>query len=136
MKNRRQFLLTGMMGVAATAALPASAGVTILPKRRRGKLISLEDMSLATFQNLGRIRFNVRSKDGRWIVLEMFAVQDHRPAKGEHFTLSFLGPASQPLTQDTYYFDHPQVGYFPLMIVPGRATRNRQVYAAMINRTV
>ena len=72
----------------------------------------------------------------RTVALGLIQVKSHAPVKGEHFTLRFAGPSSQPLAQGTFRFDHAELGVFEMMIVPGQMTATRQAYAAVINRTV
>ncbi len=135
MKNRRQFLLNSVIGLAAVTTLPASSIANTSKLPHRGRISSLADLNLASFQRLLRGKFDVRSAQERWGTLQLFQIKDHGPAKGEHFTLLFSGAVGRPLPQDTYYFGHPAAGYFSLMIVPGQGTRTRQVYTALINRT-
>ena len=46
------------------------------------------------------------------------------------FMLHFLGTLPKPLPQDTYTFEHPKLGTFPLFIVPEGANGE---YIAVIN---
>ena len=46
------------------------------------------------------------------------------------FMLKFLGTLDKPLTQDTYSFEHPDMGRFFLFIVPA----GEQTYTATFNR--
>lgn len=49
---------------------------------------------------------------------------------GECFVLQFRGNHASSLTQNTYRFEHPRLGTFPLFIVPSGAHE----YDAVINR--
>lgn len=48
------------------------------------------------------------------------------------FMLNFLGTLPKPLPQGTYTFEHPALGKFSLLIVPGG--RGDQTYTAVIAR--
>ena len=48
------------------------------------------------------------------------------------FMLIFLGTLAKPLPQDTYGFEHPGLGKFSLLIVPGG--QGAQTYTAIIAR--
>lgn len=48
------------------------------------------------------------------------------------FMLFFLGTLPKPLPQETYTFEHAQLGKFSLMIVPDKS--GQQTYTAVINR--
>ena len=53
---------------------------------------------------------------------------------GECFMLVFHGKKSAAARQGTYAFNHPQMGSFPLFIVPGSADQTGQNYVAIVNR--
>jgi len=53
----------------------------------------------------------------------------------EHcFSLVFRGPSNKALEQATYHFEHGQIGYFPLFIVPMMPNRDASYYEAIFNR--
>jgi hypothetical protein len=54
--------------------------------------------------------------------------------KIENFSLIFRGPGNCPLPQKTYRFEHPQLGYFDLFIVPTGRRADGWDYEAVFNR--
>lgn len=56
-------------------------------------------------------------------------------AHNEKFSLIFQGPASFRLDQDTYLFEHPGLGRFPMFIVPVFTGSSEDAYyEAIFNR--
>lgn len=51
-------------------------------------------------------------------------------AQTSAFSLSFSGGPAQGVGQDTYFFEHPELGQFALLIVPA----GPEQYVAIINR--
>lgn len=51
-------------------------------------------------------------------------------AQTSAFSLSFSGGPAQGVRQDTYFFEHPELGQFALLIVPA----GPEQYVAIINR--
>ncbi len=71
--------------------------------------------------------------------LRLVDVADRRPRAdghhgGESFALIFRGPGDQALAQETYQFSHPDLGTFPLFIVPGLVSPDGVNHEAIINR--
>lgn len=58
--------------------------------------------------------------------------QTSAPTQTTGFVLVFLGTLPKPLPQGTYTFEHPDLGKFSLLIVPGGS--GSQTYTAVINR--
>lgn len=134
-KTRRQFLLQSTLGTVIAAALPATT-IAAVWRRRRTRLVSLASLHLASFEKLKEREFRVALQGNRTAVLRLLEVENHRAARGEHFTLRFVGTAEQPLKDNTYLFDNAELGSFEMMIVSGRKSRRLRSYAAIINRTV
>lgn len=77
------------------------------------------------------------------VTMTLVATEDHNPSfvntKGtsnrECFALTFSGPSSLPLGQNTYTMEHQQIGRFQLLIVPGTKQGAPSIlYTAIINR--
>jgi hypothetical protein len=55
-------------------------------------------------------------------------------ADHEHcFSILFRAPADRLLAQATYRFEHPQIGSFPLFIVPMTSDQSTRYYEAIFN---
>jgi len=52
----------------------------------------------------------------------------------EAFSLLFWSGTNRFLPQETYLFQHNEIGEFPLFIVPVNRRRRYQVYEAVFNR--
>ena len=62
------------------------------------------------------------------------ATENTRSPDLEQFSLLFRGPAETPVPQATYTMSHPELGEFPLFLVPvGRDARGMN-YEALFNR--
>lgn len=53
-------------------------------------------------------------------------------AQTSAFSLSFSGGPAQGVPQDTYFFEHPELGQFALLIVPA----GPEQYMAIVNRLI
>jgi hypothetical protein len=73
-------------------------------------------------------RFKVHSAGAS--ELELREVFKRGPAS---FSLFFNGPGEPRLAQSTYEFEHPELGRFPLFIVPGQVRGSTRNYEAVIN---
>ena len=51
-------------------------------------------------------------------------------AQTSAFSLTFSGGPAQGVGQDTYFFEHPELGQFALLIVPA----GPEQYVAIVNR--
>jgi hypothetical protein len=143
MHSRRQFVI-GCTMVAATALIPASA--LAVPVRRRAAL--LDQVRFGAFEASVGTTFWVLQEQGPATALELVEARGDSPpvnafqaaapdAWNEKFSLIFRGLASQPLTQDTYLFEHGAIGQFGLFIVPiGRRVTAYQRYEAIFNRSI
>ncbi len=81
--------------------------------------------------------FTVRREGGPPVTLQLTTVDGERPAgpsDAHSFSVTFQGPASDPLPQGTYEFENPDAGRFLLFIVPvGRAGETTE-YEAVFTR--
>ena len=104
--------------------------------------VPLDQLTFAAFQALLNTRFRVSPGPAISVELELVeatattdAGRRGSAASGyEYFSLVFSGPASQPLAQRMYSFEHEKVGTFDLFIVPIAAEQGRIRYQAVFNR--
>ncbi|HVY71479.1 MAG TPA: twin-arginine translocation signal domain-containing protein [Verrucomicrobiae bacterium] len=139
MISRRSFLAdTSLALLAAGATLPnALAGGPAKP-------VPAKPADFARFEGCVNTRFAIRQNGEITHVVELAAAKRHPgrplPAKMggslEEFSLSFTGAREQPaLTQNTYTFEHPELGRFDIFIVPTREkTDGPRRYHAVFNR--
>jgi len=146
--NRRHFLNGTLAAVAAWAARPLRGLTSrSLPNNNDGtpgpaaRIPQTAQLGLqrSVFEPLVGSAFAVSSVSGNSLTLMLtllsvgelpavaldnvgiMAVPPKRPVMASGttgFLLSFAGPSSQPLTQDTYRFEHQGSGWFDLFIVP------------------
>jgi hypothetical protein len=139
MTNRRQFL-SGCSALALAAAfsptaLPAACVFTA-PER----------LSFAAFsKSVGSI-FSIRREAESSIHLELirarrqpasrFESANAADAAHEKFSLMFRGPQIAALGQNTYAFEHDEIGRFEMFIVPvGVRDERYGYYEAVFNRS-
>ena len=110
--TRKKFLGSLVAGVAATAMRPLSA-VTLTA--------GPAPVARGFQQSVGRT-FRVTTADGRGTIDVVLEVYDERPTKdGTHqFSLRFVAPGGEKLTEGTYAVEQAQMGRFDLFIVPTR----------------
>ena len=139
MSTRREFLLNCSALLASASFAPTAA----LAARPRLHEVSLDQMSAAAFGNLLNTWFIVRDNSRIQTALQLAALE---PADSstevmtgnrlESFSLFFTGDASQPLRQNTYFFEHASMGRFAMFIVPvGPRNESRCLYEAIFNRS-
>lgn len=136
MQTRRKFLRDCSL-VAATAALAPAA----LGQSRVLHTMAPAWPGFARFRQQVNTAFAVQA--GSQTVSLVLAKASALPAPptgseiagNECFSLLFRGPARSPLPQDTYQFDHPQLGTQAIFIVPvGLAGVTHCHYEAVFNR--
>ena len=143
--TRRQFLFRGAAAVVF-AALAWPVGGIAAPRQFVMKELSLDDLRLATFAGQLRTVFSVTDASTGRMELELIeASQSQSPsqtaraldAEYEKFSLIFRGPKAPVLAQQIYRFEHPQIGWFHMFIVPIVTPKtNEQHYQAIFNRPV
>lgn len=138
--TRRQFLaqcgaLTLAASVASSAVFPSGAPLKEVP---------LDQLGLPRFAALVNTVFTVREDSGAEVPLQLVEVKKLSPprpgtsapdARNEKFSLLFRGARSQRLGQDTYWFEHEDLGRFAMFIAPvGRTNQSHLDYEAIFNR--
>ncbi len=138
MTSRRQFL-TGCSALTLTASLaPAICLTNLLPVRK----VSLDQVSFAVISAKVSQYFRVAKKSVDLKLVEAKlspklaapgpAAED---ARNEKFSLRFVGPKDRVLTQDSYTFEHTDLGCFEMFIVPAAGGDSRHAgYLAIFNR--
>ena len=133
-----------MLGVAA--AMPLSASTLALaqktaPPPAAGSSVTAGDvlsrLKQEDFVRYINTTFSIRlSSKIAWKV-ELYRVTENKAgtAQGLHnFSIFFRGSHDNPLKQDTYKFEHPQLGSFDLFIGPIGASGGLKLYEAVFNR--
>ena len=136
--SRRTFLKSGTM-VALAASIPGgvSKGFGLqLETCRRHRALLCRNLYLASLNT----RFRIQIK-GSNVEMKLTKIDDlKRPRKGkagasnrEGFSLLFEGPHG--IIQDSYRFEHDQMGKFDLLMVPVECRKTRgRTYEVIINR--
>jgi hypothetical protein len=154
--SRREFLKTGVLGLAAGVTLLATdtafaqrASVAPMPAAPEHAGIQAGGehvpgyLKRATYEKLLNSNFQIRPTGAAAMRLRLVAATDEaresgvgQPADpgGECFSLIFRGSAKAPLKQDTYTLSHPRMGRFRLFLVPVRKDADGISYQALINR--
>ena len=141
MTSRRKFLLQ-CSAVAAVAAVPASLNMF---SASQSPEVSLDTLGFAAFSRVLGTRFNVSQRPasvrleliefsaGGNLVSQRSKVKESNPGQ---FSLIFRGAKDQPLSQNTYTFQHDKLGRFSIFIVPVRAmdAASKIYYQAVFNR--
>ena len=145
--RRKLVSAAGALAIGATL-LPVLRGL-VSPAQQPRNAVAGRSLDLAAFAALSGQRFSATDPSGSGPVdLKLESVTEWSPhgspgagaahaaalVGGEYFTLTFSGPASQKLAQDTYQLQHARTGLFPLFIVPGADGNRQQVYSAVIGR--
>ena len=136
--SRRRFLLASTTLAAGAALLPEAVWAT----RRESHLVPWEALTLEAFAAQRQTTFTVWDASGEGVNLVLVETTRLRPGgrdgsgeNGETFALRFESEAEQRLPQETYSFEHAQLGRFDLFIAPvGPPERRRVRYEAIINR--
>jgi hypothetical protein len=142
--------------VALAAGFPLKAAMTSAKQQRSDSLpqssakegaaksptekrqLTLADYTKATFAAQLNTTFRIQPNMAKPVDLRLIEVKDvgpipdqRKPGK-ECFALLFTG---QPhLRQDTYTFDHAELGKFALLLVPVGKDKKGSYYEAVINR--
>ncbi len=141
--TRRHFLAMSASAAFSFLALGGrvSARHPTIPMKER----SLQDLRLETFSEQLSSHFQVIPVEGTSLPLLLVEVERRAPrassalptpdADYEQFCLIFAGPAASVLPERIYRFEHPQIGWFDMFIVPILTpTPDLQHYQAVFNR--
>jgi hypothetical protein len=143
MSTRRRFLRDSSLAAAA-ALVPTGALAELI----RSRTLSLDQVHFAAFAANVGTTFWVLQDQAPATGLELAQAQASPPpanaiqaaapdAWNEKFSLLFRGLPSQPLEQDTYLFEHGNIGRFAMFIVPiGSPDAGYPIYQAIFNRQV
>lgn len=133
--GRRAFLKAIAIGLPAAmvaSAVPTTL-LTLRPGRDRGSL--LESAKASTFSGHMGEKFSISTGAFDPVDVELREVTDLRGTPAGHaFSIVFRGSRDAPLGQDTYRFEHEELGQFPLFIVPLAERDDGSYYEAIINR--
>ena len=139
MSSRRQFLRDCSLVATAAALTPSAA----LAQNYGPHGMAARDLRFDRFAAQLNTTFTVRTVTTpiRLVLVETElsppAADEAEDARNERFSLLFRGPADQPLSQDTYLFDHPRLGRQAIFIVPTPTTDAAHCYyEAIFNRAV
>lgn len=95
----------------------------------------LENLHLAAFAENLQTTFQTHTEDGRDVELLMVSATDSGTTdRQEQFSIVFRGPLDVFLDQRMYELKHPQMGEFPLMLVPIKRDGEGFYYEASFNR--
>jgi hypothetical protein len=139
MSSRRKFLLD-CSAFAATAAL---APATVLAARPHLRNVGLDSLSAEILTAHLNTWFVARDNAGGAVAVQLAEVQVDDLETGtagdpfEKFSALFAGNVSQPLSQNTYFFEHAGIGRFAMFIVPvERPTLSHCFYEAVFSRRI
>ena len=139
--NRRKFLKIGTLAAfAATMPVKASniahldAGVNnSFDRNHEFPRNGLGDYSKAAFASCLNTTFRVYVGH-KTVEMKLAEVDDAGPnGGGECFSLRFTG-GRLALTQNSYGVDHPNLGSFPLFLVPAGKDSDTHAFVAIVNR--
>ena len=142
MTTRRNFLASCSTITLAATVAPGTVLAAPVPL----KSSSQDQLSLATFTKQVQTTFEVRLEAARRVALKLVQVQSNQSshpmaanapdAANEKFSLLFRGPQGRPLPQDTYQFEHEEMGRFAMFIVPvfAKGRHKGALYEAVFNR--
>jgi hypothetical protein len=104
---------------------------------------SLDLLTLSRFSEAVQSQFEVQTRSGTHVVMELSSVTPGNVARGgpdgsrfESFSLLFHGPHDPALPQGTYAFHHERLGNLDLFMVPIAKGKSGVDYQVIINRLV
>ena len=140
--SRRKFIKAGtILGVAA--AMPAGATSVALgqkpgaPSPAASACDVLSRLKQEDFVRYLNTLFSIRLSTRIVWKVELYQVTENKAGtlQGLHnFSIFFRGNHDNPLRQNTYKFEHPQLGNFNLFIGPAGTSGNLKLYEAVFNR--
>ncbi|HWX21119.1 MAG TPA: hypothetical protein VN578_14555 [Candidatus Binatia bacterium] len=120
MPTRRQFLRDFSLVASAASLTPAA----VLARNSTWRGRAPERLLFQLFAERLNTFFNVQAGPATVGLLLVQASRlppsapNAQDARNERFSLLFRGPLPQPLSQDTYLFEHPGLGRLGIFIVP------------------
>ncbi len=136
---RRDFLSS----IAASAAVMSMSPQSILAASfRRGRSVTLNELSLTHFQDSLNTKFRLHLEDSSFCELDLVEVKEQEVKCGfsqgsevyECFSLLFQGSNEPVLEQNTYTIDHADLGTFILFLVPVISINGGVQYEAVFTR--
>ncbi len=143
MTNRRQFI-SGCSTLVLTASLsPTALSAASVFSREAAP----EQLNYKAFSKCLGSNFILQRDNAPNVALELTHARPQQPspfecanvpdAGHERFSLMFCAPKSAALPQNTYTFEHSQIGRFEMFIVPmGVKDETHGCYEAIFNRAV
>jgi hypothetical protein len=139
--SRREFFQT--VGVVVAGSVLMFAGIERLGSTSTTLAAAPSLVRSAFTRHVGDM-FRIQVEASGPAALQLFKARDLRSTQSllaqgrsidrEHsFSLLFRGPVDRPLGQETYRFEHDQIGAFELFIVPMRAEHDGRYYEAIFN---
>ena len=141
--QRRTFCFRSSASVALLMAAPWA--VAAKPSRRTLREVPLAELSCETLADHLNTTFHVHAGEQGRLPLLLIRVDVKEPSPRENpnapdagferFSLVFAGHRADSLPQETYFFEHPQIGRFELFIVAVISLDPaRHKYEAVFNR--
>lgn len=140
--SRRRFVTT-LGAVAAAGLLPFGSGTVFASAPSPTPLPHTLDMKGFTaylgqdfrlHDRLSTVVVKLVKVTDRSAVTSMRVARPGTVTGVECFSLTFSGPRTRALAQNTYQFDHPALGSFPLFIVPMGVSADGPHYEAAFYR--
>jgi hypothetical protein len=138
--SRREFLVSGTVLSLSGAYHITSACASV--KTQLLAAVAGEGasgLSSAAFAEQIDTVFTVRAGSLTAHRMKLIEVTKHAPlskVKQDGFSIVFAAPRGEALTQNTYIFEHPRLGRFPMFIVPIGSGEQGTFYEAVFNRLV
>jgi hypothetical protein len=145
--SRRKFIQrlswTFIAGTLLTPGTLMTAGKAAARSFFKGD-IPLDELSFTTFAGHLGDRFEIRLDPTETISAELVEVTNHTGTDSststdnqrDCFAVLFQTSQDHSLEQNTYVFDHPEIGQFSLFIVPVGMDKRGRLYEAVFNRLV
>ena len=151
-RSRRKFLKAGT--VASLSVLVSFTVPQVLFAQLNNDQLQIDESQFDAISGLTRSTFSealdwnstFQIKYGSWDVIDLELIEvsnlknpgsRKRIEKSDtSFSLLFKGPTGSPLGQDNYMTDHPNIGTFPMFLVPIGEDSEGRYYEAVFNRRV
>jgi hypothetical protein len=141
-RSRRSFIRT--IGAVAAGVFLVPLLAATASARRQSPEDPVGSLSSAAYAARIGERFRIRVAPSRTVEVELFKVRESSYPAGarlspnapawEQFSAIFRGPSDRRLPQETYRFEHAELGAFSLFIVPTAPAADGQRYVAAFSR--